>query len=129
MVAIVLLAVGVVAVQAFVGATTKVTIVSNELQTASMLAGAMHERCLGLERDTLLGLDDHSYSPPLDSQANTLTELADYRQAVDVSYVDPRSIQSTSSTETDLLRISVTVSRNGKSVLTSSRLIATTKED
>jgi prepilin-type N-terminal cleavage/methylation domain-containing protein len=128
-VAIIVLAVGIVAVQSLVAATTNVTMVNNELQTATMLGNAMQERCLGLDRPELLTLNGKSYSPPLDSQAQALTELPDYTQRVVVTYVAPRSIGVDSTTATDLLRVSVTVSHNGRDVQTSSRLIATTKQD
>lgn len=128
-VAIVVIAVGAIAVQALVASSTVVTAANSELQTATMLGNAMHERCLGLDRAQLLNLNNKSYSPPIDSQANVLSELPDYTQRVAVKYVAPRAISTDSATPTDLLRVVVTVSRHGRDVTASSRLIATTKQE
>lgn len=128
-VAIVVVAVGVVAVQALVASTTVVTAVNNELQTSTMLGNAMQERCLGLGRVELIALNNKSYSPPLDSQAQPLAELPDYTQRVGVAYVAPRALSVDSPDPTDLLRVTVTVSHHGRDVQTSSRLIATTKQE
>lgn len=128
-IAIVIIAVGVLAVQAMVASSTSVTSASNELQTSVMLVRAMHERCLGLDRAALLALNGKTFSPPLDSQARALTELPNYAQRIDIQYVDPEAITNTSPDETSLLRVIVTVSRNGQPVLNTARLIATTKQE
>ncbi len=128
-IAIILVAVGVLAVQGLVTSSTMVTLKMNEMQTAGTLAQALHERCIGIDRSELLGLSGTTFSPPIDNQGNSITDLPNFSQRVVVDYVDPKTITGTSPNETSLLRVSVTVSRNGEAVLTSSRLIATTKQE
>lgn len=128
-IAIVIVAVGVMAVQGLVSSSTMVTLKTNELQTANTLAQSLHERCIGIDRAALLSLSGTTFSPPIDNQGNVISTLPNFRQRIDVGYVDPRSITGTSPDETSLLRISVTVSKNGDALLTSSRLIATTKQE
>lgn len=124
-----IVAVGVLAVQGLVSSSTMVTLKTNELQTAGTLAQSLHERCIGIERDALLALSGTTYSPPIDNQGNAITTLPNFSQQIDVAYVDPQSITGTSPDETSLLRVSVTVFKNGDPVVTSSRLIATTKQE
>jgi prepilin-type N-terminal cleavage/methylation domain-containing protein len=128
-IAIMIVAVGVLAVQGLVSSSTMVTLKTNELQTANTLAQSLHERCIGIDRPALLALAGTSFSPPIDNQGNAISTLPNFSQQIDVGYVDPQSITGTSPEETSLLRVSVTVSRNGQPVLTSSRLIATTKQE
>jgi prepilin-type N-terminal cleavage/methylation domain-containing protein len=128
-IAIVIVAIGVIAVQGLVASSTMVTLKTNELQTAGTLAQSLHERCIGIDRSALLVLSGTTFSPPVDNQGNAITTLPNFSQLIDVDYVDPKSITGTSPDETSLLRVSVTVSKNGEAVLTSSRLIATTKQE
>lgn len=128
-IAIILVAVGVLAVQGLVSSSTMVTLKTNELQTAGTLAQSLHERCIGIERSTLLALDGTTYSPPIDNQGNVIDGLPNFSQSIKVDYVDPDSITGTSPDETSLLRISISVSKSGETVLSSSRLIATTRQD
>jgi prepilin-type N-terminal cleavage/methylation domain-containing protein len=128
-IAIVIVAVGILAVQGLVTSSTMVTLKTNELQTANTLAQSLHERCIGIDRGALLALSGTTFSPPIDNQGNPIPTLPTFSQKIDVTYVDPQSITGTSPDETSLLRISVTVSKAGEPVLTSSRLIATTKQE
>lgn len=129
-IAIAVVGMGVVAVQSMVAASTRATAINDEVQTATMLARAMHERCLNLDRTALRAMDDAQYSPPVDSQAQQLAELKGYKQRVDIDNVDPTSLSGTSNaTDTGLLRVTVTVSRNDRTVLSTHRLLATTKQE
>lgn len=128
-IAIILVAVGVLAVQGLVSSSTMVTLKTNEMQTAGTLAQALHERCIGIDRSALLTLSGSTFCPPIDNQGNTIADLPNFSQTVEVDHVSPASITVTSPDETSLLRVTVTVLKNGDAVLTSSRLIATTKQE
>jgi hypothetical protein len=54
-----------------------------------------------------------SASPPTDSSGNGLPGLTGWTQAVAIAWADPSTLGSTSSTNTGLKKITVTISKNG----------------
>jgi hypothetical protein len=89
--------------------------------TGMNLAKNVREMSLKLPFVQLSDLDGDSYSPPVDSRGSALSDFSDWSQTVDVQPVDPDRLTLDVSTDTPLaLRVTVTVSRHGQAVCSTS---------
>jgi type II secretory pathway pseudopilin PulG len=124
----VIVGVGIMAMLELLAAGSMANGASAELTTAMGLASNIHEMSLGVEYANVMTLNNLSYQPPVDAKKITITDssLAQWRQQVTVNYLDRHLITSTvPNTQIEpAARITVTVSRNGAPVYTTSWLAA-----
>jgi type II secretory pathway pseudopilin PulG len=124
----VIVGVGIMAMMELLAAGSMANGASAELTTAMGLASNMHEMTLGVEYKDVMTLNGLNYSPPRDAKKIQINEpsLANWRQQVAVNKLDENFIINTvPNTQTEpTVRITVTISRNGSVVYTTSWLAA-----
>jgi type II secretory pathway pseudopilin PulG len=94
-----------------------------ETTTAMGLANNIHERSLSVKYDNIFTtFNDKTYSPPIDGKGNVINEMSDWKQVVDIKYVNANAItvDVPDSQEEPLARISVSVLRGNRLVFSSS---------
>lgn len=73
------------------------------------------------DRSLFNDVDDYhlwTEGPPQNKNGSVMSDLSEWKRAVVVAWVDPSNIEQTRSGETNLKRITVTVSLRGKTVAT-----------
>ena len=124
----VIVGVGIMAMLELLAAGSMANGASAELTTAMGLASNMHEMSLGVEYKDVMTLNGLSNQPPKDAKKQPITDpsLANWRQQMAVSYVDHNLITNTvpNTQQEPTARITVTISRNGGVVYTTSWLAA-----
>jgi type II secretory pathway pseudopilin PulG len=122
----VIVGVSIVGMLQLMAAGTMANTESTELTTAIGLASNVHEMAMGVPYTSLFStLDNKTYSPPVDAKGNTIGELPNWKQTVDVSYVDENNIrQPVPDTQTEpTARITITISHNNRLTYTTSWLV------
>jgi prepilin-type N-terminal cleavage/methylation domain-containing protein len=64
-----------------------------------------------------------AYSPPVDGQGHTISGLSGWSQAISIAYMDPATMAVVPG-PTDLIRVTVTISRNNVQIMSTSWLVA-----
>ena len=111
--------IGVVAMLELLAAGSMANGDSTELTTAMGLANNIHERMMSTPyADVFTTFDNHSYSPPIDANNNVISEMSNWNQQVNVSYVDPNNITfGVPDTQVEpTSQITVTVNHNNRLV-------------
>jgi len=146
-VATVLVGIGIVALVGAAKSGTQVNAVGRELTQATYLLQAVREWTLQLPFsdpdpgdagnppgpdgsdpqvfvDDLDDLMDVTYSPPRDASGQLLAELGGWSQHIQLEWKDPDALQTTLTPgASDVVRVVVTVARNGRTVLTGGWLV------
>ncbi len=138
-----IISVGVIAMLQLLAAGTVSNQQGTELTTAMNLAKNIREMSLGMSfcdpttptnwgaesgeslysYDDVDDLDGRSFSPPIDVQRQTITEMANWTQAIRVETVDPDFLASpVPNGSAPANRVTVTVSHNNRTVCTISWL-------
>ncbi|MCI0498320.1 MAG: type II secretion system GspH family protein [Planctomycetales bacterium] len=71
-------------------------------------------------QDTLLLLNNVTYSPPRDTGGAVLTGFSAFAQKVAVNYVQPGNLAQVSGSRTDFVRVTVTITKNNMPVSSTS---------
>ncbi len=122
----IIIGVGVVGLVQLLAAGSMANGASTELTTATELANNINEMMQGADYSTLHSTyDNKTYSPPRDALGDSLSQFSGWTQSIDVQYVDPNLITSAvPDTQYEVTsRVTVTVSHNGKSILTEKWLV------
>ncbi|HZZ44061.1 MAG TPA: hypothetical protein VFE58_14085 [Tepidisphaeraceae bacterium] len=91
------------------------------------LANNIHEATLPMTFSQVLALDGQNYSPPVDSRAQPVTGMGtNWKQHVDVKYVQPQSISvlSVNNAVTTAARVTVTVSHENIAIYSTSWVVS-----
>ena len=124
----VIVGVGIMAMLELLAAGSMANGASAELTTAMGLASNIHEMSLGVEYKNVMTLNGLNKMPPVDAKSNQINDpsLAQWRQQVAVNYLNPHLITTTvPNTQVEpTARITVTISRNGSVVYTTSWVAA-----
>jgi prepilin-type N-terminal cleavage/methylation domain-containing protein len=67
-----------------------------------------------------LGAYAQTYSPPRDVNGDELSDFNAYKQVITIEYVTPADLTLTSTTATDLRRVTVTITKGGRTITSSS---------
>jgi prepilin-type N-terminal cleavage/methylation domain-containing protein len=122
----VIVGVGVTALVQLIGAGSMATAASKELTTAVELGNNINEKMQGASYATLKSTYDNvTYDPPKDALGNDLSAFSGWTQAIDVSYVDHNYVASiVPDSQVEITsRVTVTVTHNGKPILTQQWLV------
>ena len=115
--ATVIVGVGFVAVLQLLTTGTVVNAEATSLTTGMNLARGLNEYMLQKKYDDLPGFDGAVYKPAKDSRGHDLSEMADWKQTISVTSVDPKDLtKPLTDPSPEALRITVTVSHNGNQV-------------
>jgi type II secretory pathway pseudopilin PulG len=88
---------------------------SSELTTAINLVNNLHEASLTITYSQVMALNNANYSPPVDSNLQSITALGStWKQHIDVYYIDPTNLNggSTGVTVQSTARMIVTIYHN-----------------
>lgn len=117
LIAMVLLGIGVIAMVRAGANFTASNKEGADMTTAQFLAEQARERLAGYDFEQLSGFDGDVNSPPIGSDNTPVTELSEYTQQITADYLDPNDFsQVLTSGTSDFIRITVTVSKNGKDI-------------
>jgi prepilin-type N-terminal cleavage/methylation domain-containing protein len=111
-------------ITAMVVATNSFTMANGagaDLSTAEFLVEQIRELTAMMAVDSLSALNDVTYAPPIGSNQAVLNDLAGFSQHIVVECVR-QSDFSMGTTSSDFIRISVTVSLNGRPITSASWL-------
>ncbi len=142
-IATVIIAVGVIALMVGVGSSTRINGSGRALAQAVILAENIREWSIKLPffdpeltdpgtigsetGETVVDdLDDldQPFTPPRDSQGNSITGLTNWKQVVTVQWVDETNLGTISSTATDTVMVAVEIQLNLKPIYSTSWLVA-----
>jgi type II secretory pathway pseudopilin PulG len=113
----VIIGLGVVAMLELLAAGTATNVEGAELTTGVNLAQQVRERTIQNTFVDVLCLDGQGYDPPLDAGNNPITKLKGWKQTIAVKSVRPDKLtQDVPDTDPEAVRVTVTVSRNGREV-------------
>jgi hypothetical protein len=108
---------GVVALMELLAVGTKVNVSGTETTTALNLAKNIRERTIQAPFSSLVPLNGQFFSPPVDSRGVEIAGLEGWRQDIRVQVVDPnRLTASIADPSPQALRITATISRNGRAI-------------
>lgn len=114
------------ALMQLLAAGTVANIDAAEITSGMNLGNNLHEATLPMTFAQILSLDGKNYSPPVDSQFNSLSTLGStWKQHVDVKYVDPNNLSNLSGTTVeDTARVTVIVYHNNNAVYSTYWIVA-----
>jgi len=102
------------------GASTMVNGSGLDLSTAEFLIEEIREQTATIDFDTVVALDGTTYNPPKDLSGIDMSEFSAYSQQVTVQYVNPSNLGSVVTGPTDFVRITITITKNGRPISTAS---------
>lgn len=107
----------IVSLMALLGAGTRTSIDSAQQTQATVLVRNIREMCISRAFSDLPALDDESYSPPVNSRGQEISDLSNWRQEVAVQAVNPdRLTTDLVDEDPDAVRITVSVFQNAERV-------------
>ena len=117
-----LLGLVVVALAAASGAFTMANGYGVDLSTAEFLIEEVRERTANVDFDTLVATyDGQTFSPPEDISGTSLSQFSDFAQQVTIERVQSGNFGQIDSTGTsDFIRVTVTVTKGGNAVSSTS---------
>jgi prepilin-type N-terminal cleavage/methylation domain-containing protein len=117
----VIVGVGFMALLQLLAAGTVSNLQGAQTTTGMNLAKNLRELSLKKPFAELMDLDGQSYSPPIDSRGETLSDFDTWTQTVDVQPVDPDRITlDVAADPPEAVRITVTVTQNSRLVCSTS---------
>jgi prepilin-type N-terminal cleavage/methylation domain-containing protein len=123
-VATVIIGVAVTALMTGIASGTRVNDAGQNLTEAIFLTQEVRECTLKLPYSSVAGLGGTTYSPPIDGRGQTIGQLSGWSQAVAVAYMNPASPTTVSGGPSDVILVTVTISRNNAQVMSTSWLVA-----
>ncbi len=124
--AMVLMAIGMIALVMASGTVSRVNAGANEMSQATMLAQEIREYCVGKQPGSA-GIGDAGvtvYNPPVDAALDPISSMQDWSQTVTRSWVNPDGMGSDPNGDIgDCMQVVVTVSRSNRTVLTTCFLV------
>lgn len=116
-----LLGLVVAALAAASGAFTMANGYGVDLSTAEFLIEEVRERTANVDVDTLLSsYDGQTFSPPKDVSGLDMSDFSEFGQQVVIDYVESGNFASTVTVPTDFVRVTVTVTKGGQPVSSTS---------
>lgn len=92
-----------------------------DLSTAEFLIEEVRERTANVDFDTLLTTyDGQTFSPPVDLTGAVMSDFSGFSQQVQIDYVESGNFVDTVTGPTDFVRVTVTVSKAGTPVSSTS---------
>ena len=126
----VVIGVGVVALLELLAAGTMGNGRAAQATTALGLVNNVHERALNVKyADLFATFNDMSYSPPVDASGAPIAGMAQWRQVVDVKYVDRNHVaKDVPDTQVEpVARVTVTILHDGTPIYNTSWLMAASR--
>jgi type II secretory pathway pseudopilin PulG len=102
------------------GAFTMYNAAGLDLSTSEFLIEEVRELTAPVGFANLGTYDGQAYNPPRDADNNVMAEFAAYTQTIDVDFVTAANLAAVSGTATDFRRITVTISKNGQTITSTS---------
>lgn len=116
-----LLGLVVAALAAASGAFTMANGYGVDLSTAEFLIEEVRERTANVDVDTLLSsYDGQTFSPPKDVSGLDMSDFSEFGQQVVIDYVESGNFANTVTGPTDFVRVTVTVTKGGQPVSSTS---------
>jgi len=116
-----LLGLVIAALAAASGAFTMANGYGVDLSTAEFLIEEVRERTANVDVDTLLAsYDGQTFSPPVDVSGAAMTDFGEFGQQVEIGYVESGNFGNTVTGPTDFVRLTVTVTKGGQPVSSTS---------
>jgi len=116
-----LLGLVIAALAAASGAFTMANGYGVDLSTAEFLAEEVRERTENVNFDTLLtNYDGQTFSPPKDVSGADMTDFNQFGQQVEIDYVQSSDFTNTVTGPTDFVRVTVTVTKGGQPISSTS---------
>jgi len=92
-----------------------------DLTTAEFLIEEVRERTANIDVDTLLAsYDGQTFSPPVDVSGADMTDFGQFGQQVKIDYVESGNFANTVTGPTDFVRVTVTVTKGGQPISSTS---------
>lgn len=92
-----------------------------DLSTAEFLIEEVRERTANVDFDTLLTTyDGQTFSPPVDLTGAVMSDFSGFNQQVEIDYVESGNFANTVTGPTDFIRVTVTVSKAGTPISSTS---------
>ncbi len=92
-----------------------------DLTTAEFLIEEVRERTANIDVDTLLAsYDGQTFSPPVDVSGVDMTDFSQFGQQVEIDYVESGNFANTVTGPTDFVRVTVTVTKGGQPISSTS---------
>ncbi|MEN8128229.1 MAG: prepilin-type N-terminal cleavage/methylation domain-containing protein [Planctomycetota bacterium] len=124
-----LLALVIAALVAASGAFTMANGYGVDLSTAEFLIEEVHERTASADANSLLtNYDGQIFSPPVDVSGAAMTDFSEFEQQVEIDYVESGNFSNTVTGPTDFIRVTVTVTKNGMPISSTSWVRAKLEE-
>lgn len=112
-----LLGLVIAALAAAAGAFTMANGYGLDLSTAEFLIEEVRERTANESFDNLLtNYSGQTFNPPKDVTGADMSEFSEFTQQVDIDYVQASDLSQVSAVATDFIRVTVTVTKNGKPI-------------
>jgi type II secretory pathway pseudopilin PulG len=91
-----------------------------DLSTAEFLTEQVREYTLNPDNvagfDALVALNNTTWSPPKDASGAALADFGAFTQKITVNYIQEGNLAQTSGSPTNFVRVTVTVTKSGKSL-------------
>ena len=124
-----LLGLVVAALAAASGAFTMANGYGVDLSTAEFLIEEIRELTANENVDTLLAsYDGHTFNPPKDISNLDMADFSEFSQQVEIDYVESGNFADTVTGPTDFVRLTVTVSKSGQPISSTSWIRARLEE-
>jgi type II secretory pathway pseudopilin PulG len=112
-----LLGLVIAALAAAAGAFTMANGYGLDLSTGEFLIEEVRERTANESFDNLLtNYSGQTFNPPKDVTGADMSEFSEFTQQVDIDYVQASDLSQVSAVATDFIRVTVTVTKNGKPI-------------
>ena len=130
LIAAMLLGLVVAALAAASGAFTMANGYGVDLSTAEFLTEEMRERTTNIDVDTLLtSYDEQTFTPPIDVSGAQMADFGEFGQQVTIEHVQSGNFDQIDTSETsDFVRVTVTVSKGGQPISSTSWIRANMDE-
>ncbi len=116
-----LLGLVIAALAAASGAFTMANGYGVDLSTAEFLIEEVRERTANVDVDTLLAsYDGQTFSPPVDVSGAAMSDFGSFGQQVEIDYVESGNFANTVAGPTDLVRVTVTVTKGSQPISSTS---------
>jgi Tfp pilus assembly protein PilV len=112
-----LIGLAVAALAASSGAFTMYNAAGLDLSTSEFLIEEIREKTA---TDSFAALSNAQYQPPVDTGGTAMPEFAAYKQVVTVEYVSATNLATHSNLATDFRRITVAITKNGRTITSTS---------
>lgn len=115
-----LLGLVVAALAAASGAYTMANGYGVDLSTAEFLIEEVRERTANFDFDTLVAADGQTFNPPKDVTGADMADFGEFSQQLEINYVQSGNFANTVTGPTDFVRVTVTVTKGGAPVSSTS---------